>query len=301
MALKAAFCEGCSLKRHTSSMESAEPTRPSQSRQTEPGNGTGRQRFYIGSARKPRNYCYVQSEKTIEGVPVYRDETKGLDLFKEGQYWFASSMSTGVQHRFRSSEDPRVGGSHPWDQWTKRSVWEPFGEWLTTADVQSTDHGADFRRDPVQIGERRDACTQSNHLPTRPWVPFESWLTTASATDADHATSTQRHLKQRHASSKESAEPTRPSQSRQTEPGNGTGRQRFYIGSTKKPRKYCYVQSEKTIEGVPVYRDETNGLDLFKGGRYWFASSMSTGVQHRFRTLEDPRVGGSHPWDQWTK
>jgi hypothetical protein len=82
-------------------MEYAEPTRPFQSKQIEPGNGTGRQRFYIGSARKPRNYCYVQSDKSIEWVPVYRDETNGLDLLKEGRYWIASSMSTGVQHRFR--------------------------------------------------------------------------------------------------------------------------------------------------------------------------------------------------------
>ncbi len=54
-----------------------------------------------------------------------------------------------------------------------------------------------------------------------PCVSCGSWLTTSGATVADHATSTQGHLKQRHASSKESAEPTRPSQSRQTKPGNG--------------------------------------------------------------------------------
>jgi hypothetical protein len=97
-------------------MEYAEPTRPFQSKQIEPGNSTGRQRFYIGSARKPRNYCYVQSDKSIEWVPVYRDETNGLDLLKEGRYWIASSMSTGVQHRFSTLEDPRVSGLHPWDQ-----------------------------------------------------------------------------------------------------------------------------------------------------------------------------------------
>jgi hypothetical protein len=66
---------------------------------------------------------------------VYQDETKSLDLFKDGQYWLASSMSTGVQNRVRPSGNHRVVGSHPWDQWTKLSGWEPCGEWLTTADV----------------------------------------------------------------------------------------------------------------------------------------------------------------------
>jgi hypothetical protein len=90
-----------------------------------------RMRICIGTAKKPRKYCYIQSK---EGGPTYKDEQNGFEMFKEGSYWYASSSSSDLRHRFRTAENPCMNGWHAWEEWTQKSGWQSFGSWLTTSE-----------------------------------------------------------------------------------------------------------------------------------------------------------------------
>lgn len=86
--------------------------------------------FHIGSVKAPTKYSYVHTGRVRNGFPEYEDEAQGLVVFIEDGYWYASGR-TGLQHRFRTKEDPRSDGLHLWEQRTKNG-WVEFGKWLST-------------------------------------------------------------------------------------------------------------------------------------------------------------------------